>query len=72
MDRGAWRAAVHGVTQRWTQLNRPHSTAQAYMHRNTPEDRAAIVNGFSLRLFTMLTFLCLFEFSDSSEHLLLL
>ena len=27
MDRGAWRPAVHGVTQRWTQRNRL-STAQ--------------------------------------------
>ena len=47
MDRGAWRPAVHGVTQRWTQRNQL-STAHVYMHRNTPEDPAANVNRGSL------------------------
>ena len=26
MDRGAWRAAVHGVTKGWTRLSTAHST----------------------------------------------
>ena len=27
MDRGAWQAAVHGVTKSWTRLVTKHSTA---------------------------------------------
>ena len=29
MDRGAWQATVHGVTQSWTQLNNPHYGIQS-------------------------------------------
>ena len=38
MDRGAWRAAVHGITQSWTQLKwlSMHEESQAHAgHRLT-------------------------------------
>ena len=32
MDRGAWWAAVHGVTQRWTQLSTSTGTEVKFRH----------------------------------------
>ena len=36
MDKGAWRAAVHGITQNWTRLKRL-STAEHYSLNMSPE-----------------------------------
>ena len=37
MDRGAWRATVHGVTKSQTQLRTKHSTAQGTSQRDCVE-----------------------------------
>ena len=40
MDRGAWRAAVHGVTQSWTRLSNWAQAVSAWIHTaNTPKTR---------------------------------
>ena len=42
MDRGAWRATIHGVTKSWTQLKQPsmHArTGDMIRHCNAVEER---------------------------------
>ena len=34
MDRGAWRATVHGVTKGWTRLRQHAHTAPMRLHHN--------------------------------------
>ena len=34
-DRGAWRAAVHGVAKNWTQLRTTHTDRMEWLHVHT-------------------------------------
>ena len=48
-DRGAWWAAVYGVTQSWTQLKRLSSSSSRLLQSSTPSssEGSKIIHGFS-------------------------
>ena len=58
MDRGAWRAIVHGVAKSWTRLNK-YSTAQDKTKHRRPTFQAFV--NFLLCKYGIMGFVC-FEF----------